>query len=498
MSSITLNEPTNLRTNLKMTIYTDLKELLNSIKDGVSISAGGLQITNNEVFRDRLIDELALNASLNENQSVKQACQWIIWESAREFGVFPSSIQEFYEARGRDEFEGITVPAINIRGLTYYVAQAVIKTAIKNESKAFIFEIAKSEIGYTFQSPAEYTSQCLAAAIKTGYVGPVFVQGDHFQANAKKFTADPEAEINGLKKLIREAIENGFYNIDIDSSTLVDLSKPTIKEQQKNNYNVAAQLTAFIREIEPRGITVSVGGEIGEVGGKNSIPQELTAFMEGYRETLRKIDPDLEGISKISVQTGTAHGGVVLPDGSIAEVKLDFNTLETLSMMARKEYGLAGAVQHGASTLPDEAFHRFPDTETAEVHLATGFQNIVYESKAFPADLRNKIYDWLKVNCAAEQKEGQTEEQFIYKTRKKGFGPFKKELWMLSPEVRKAISQELEAQLDFLFKKLNANNTKLLVEKYINMQVIPKKIPQDLLALIGPSTNPGSGCRCCH
>ncbi|MEW6382224.1 MAG: class II fructose-bisphosphate aldolase [bacterium] len=478
-----------------MTVYSNLKELLDSIKDGVSISAGTLHITDRELFRSRLIDELALNASLNDDQAVKQASQWIIWEAAREFGIFPSSIQEFYEARGRDEFEGITVPAINIRGLTYYVAQAIIKTALKNQSKSFIFEIAKSEIGYTFQPPAEYASQCLAAAIKTGYVGPIFIQGDHFQVNAKKYKADPEAEINGLKKLISEAIESGFYNIDIDSSTVVDLSKPTIREQQKDNYTIAAQLTAYIRQIEPRGITVSVGGEIGEVGGKNSTPEELTAFMDGYRETLRQIDPDLEGISKISVQTGTAHGGVVLPDGSIAEVKLDFNTLETLSRIAREEYGLAGAVQHGASTLPDEAFHRFPDTETAEVHLATGFQNIVYESKALPQELRTRIYDWLKTNCASEWKEGQTEEQFIYKTRKKGFGPFKKELWMLPPETKEALSRELETQLDFLFKKLNANNTQLLIEKYINMQVIPKQIPQDLLALTGTSARK---CSCCH
>lgn len=495
MSSTTLNESINSGVGLTMTVYSNLKELLDSIKDGVSISAGTLHITDRELFRSRLIDELALNASLNDDQAVKQASQWIIWEAAREFGIFPSSIQEFYEARGRDEFEGITVPAINIRGLTYYVAQAIIKTALKNQSKSFIFEIAKSEIGYTFQPPAEYASQCLAAAIKTGYVGPIFIQGDHFQVNAKKYKADPEAEINGLKKLISEAIESGFYNIDIDSSTVVDLSKPTIREQQKDNYTIAAQLTAYIRQIEPRGITVSVGGEIGEVGGKNSTPEELTAFMDGYRETLRQIDPDLEGISKISVQTGTAHGGVVLPDGSIAEVKLDFNTLETLSRIAREEYGLAGAVQHGASTLPDEAFHRFPDTETAEVHLATGFQNIVYESKALPQELRTRIYDWLKTNCASEWKEGQTEEQFIYKTRKKGFGPFKKELWMLPPETKEALSRELETQLDFLFKKLNANNTQLLIEKYINMQVIPKQIPQDLLALTGTSARK---CSCCH
>ena len=57
----------------------------------------------------------------------------------------------------------------------------------------------------------------------------------------------------------REAIEAGFYNIDIDSSTVVDLSKPTEEEQQRNNFTIAAEITAMIREIEPRGITVSVG-----------------------------------------------------------------------------------------------------------------------------------------------------------------------------------------------------------------------------------------------
>ena len=101
----------------------------------------------------------------------------------------------------------------------------------------------------------------------------------------------------------------------------------------------------------------------------------------------------MKGISKISVQTGTTHGGVPLADGSVAKVKLDFETLEKLSAAARADYGLAGAVQHGASTLPDEAFDRFPATGTAEIHLATGFQNIVYDSPNFPprppgADLR--------------------------------------------------------------------------------------------------------------
>jgi hypothetical protein len=170
------------------------------------------------------------------------------------------------------------------------------------------------------------------------------------------------------------------------------------------------------------------------------------------------------------VQTGTSHGGVVLPDGTVAQVKLDFDTLKTLSEIAKKEYGFAGAVQHGASTLPAEAFHKFAEVDTAEVHLATEFQNMIYESRHFPAELKAKIYEWLKVNAALEKKEGETEEQFFYKTRKKALGPFKKEIMGLSQEIRNAIAGEIEQKFDFLFKQLNAVNNKELVDKYVTLK----------------------------
>ena len=236
-----------------------------------------------------------------------------------------------------------------------------------------------------------------------------------------------------------------------------------MKEQQFQNYEVCARLTRFIRDIQPKEIQISVGGEIGEIGHQNSTPEDLNAFMIGLKE---KLGNDFVGISKISVQTGTTHGGVVLPDGSIAKIKLDFNTLKALSETARKEYGLAGAVQHGASTLPPEAFHKFVECETAEVHLATQFQNMIYESNHFPTDLKNKIYEWLNLNLANEAKQGETEEQFLYKTRKKGLGPFKKEIIKLPIQTREAIAAEIETQFDFLFKQLNVSNTRDLINKY--------------------------------
>jgi fructose/tagatose bisphosphate aldolase len=461
-------------------LYKDIKDLIEKTNEAINISGDGVNVKDKDKVKGKVIDELVYNLCLNENPAVKDSCRWVIWELAGELGIYSASIQGLYAAKGKDKYSSITVPAVNIRGLTYDVARALLRTAMKCRSLSVIFEIAKSEIGYTFQRPAEYTAICLAAAIKEGFSGPLFVMGDHFQLKAKNYSEDAEKEVEDVKKLIKEAISGGFYNIDIDSSTLVDLNQDSLDKQQWNNYEVTAKLTSFIREIQPEGVDVSVGGEIGEVGGKNTTPEEFRAFMEGYKKQMEKYGRGLTGISKISVQTGTAHGGVVLPDGSIAEVSLDFDALRAISEIARKQYQLSGTVQHGASTLPDDAFHHFPETETAEVHLATGFQNIVYESKHFPKDLREKIYTWLKQNCAADRKEGMSEEQFIYKTRKKGFGPFKKELMSLPEEVRNNIGRELEEKFVFLFRKLNATDTEALVNKYVNAVRIRKPAPEEL------------------
>jgi hypothetical protein len=160
-----------------------------------------------------------------------------------------------------------------------------------------------------------------------------------------------------------------------------------------------------------------------------------------------------------------------LPDGTIADVKIDFDCLRGIGTAARKA-GMGGAVQHGASTLPEILFDSFPKQETVEVHLATGFQNLIYDSKHFPEDLKNKIYAWLSSNCAAERKAGQTDAQFYYKTRKQGFGPFKKEIWDLPRATKDALMGELAVMLTSMFNKLGIANTRPLVEKFIRVQKI--------------------------
>lgn len=461
-------------------IYENIETLKGALA-GVLQPAGELVAVIDEAkLREELIEGLIYTAVFSPCAKTQRAARWLIRRSAAALGIVPSSIQDLYEAMGRQEVGGFTVPAINIRALTYETAQAIFRASLNLDVGPVIFEIARSEIDYTRQRPEEYTCAVTAAAIKASYRGPLFLQGDHFQISASRFIKDPAKEVQALKDLIWEAIEASFYNIDIDTSTLVDLSKPTVKEQQQLNYTLAAELTTMIRDLEPAGVTISVGGEIGEVGGKNSTVEELMAFMEGYDEVLSRQAPPMKGISKISVQTGTTHGGVPLPDGTVARVKLDFDTLEKLSAVARSRYGLAGAVQHGASTLPEEAFDRFPAVGTAEVHLATGFQNIVYESAHLPPELRERVYDWLKRECAGEKKETETEEQFLYKTRKKGFGPFKYEFWHLPASTRRALGNDLEKQFAFLFKKLNVAGTRGLLDRYIKAVDVPLPAPEGI------------------
>jgi fructose/tagatose bisphosphate aldolase len=408
---------------------------------------------------------------------LRDAARTAVLEQARSKGIYPASIHGLYVARGRGQVPPtFTVPAINIRGLAYDTARALFRARRQANAGAVICEIARSEIAYTDQRPAEYVFVVLAAALREGWTGPVFIQGDHFQINAKKYASDPAGELKAVEDLTAEAIQAGFYNIDVDTSTLVDLSKPGHEAQQALNGGLCAELTVFVRRHEPNGVTISVGGEIGEVGGKNSTREELEAFMKVYGDALEQRASGVEGISKISIQTGTSHGGVPLPDGTIAQVSIDFDALEKLSLIGREKYHMAGAVQHGASTLPAELFDRFPKLGACEIHLATEFQNMIYDHPAFPADLKRAIYDRLRTAAADERKASDTDEQFFYKTRKKALGMFKRELWSLPTTVRQAIGTSLEQKFRFLIDRLAAADTRKVAEQHAPF--VPDSFPK--------------------
>lgn len=459
------------------------KELLGYLSGIAHVAGGRLAIDDVAAFRATGIRDVVWSATFSEDAGTVEAARWIVWEASQELGCPSASIHGLYMARGRGEVSGFTVPAINLRTQVFDMAIAICRASQRIDSGTVIFELARSEQEYTFQRPGEYITSVLAGCIAAGWQGPVFVQGDHYQFNAKKYATDPEGVAATLHKATLDALSVGYGNIDIDSSTLVNLSQPNVDLEQRVNYTRAGELAAAIRGAQAAGLEVSIGGEIGEVGKQNSNEQELRAYLDGFRRIFdEKGGAGQPGLSKVSVQTGTSHGGIPLPGGGVAEVKLDFGVLERLSAVCRS-YGLAGAVQHGASTLPDELFHRFPAVETAEIHLATGFQNALYDHPAFPAELHRTIEAWCFANAADERSAGETDSQFVYKTRKKALGVHKRILWELAE--KEAILADQEKKLSFLFDQLKVTGTRELVERHVSTPIRHRPAPASITAALG-------------
>ncbi len=441
-----------------------IKELIELVDNSLSVDGANVKVLDAKKFKkniEKLVERSALASDATAGWS-----RYLIRAAALELGIYPASIHDLYMARGRgDAPMTFTTPAFNLRALSFHAACAMFRAASKINAGAFIFELARSEMSYSAQRPSEYATNIFAAAVAEGFVGPVFIQGDHFQVSAKRYAADSEAELQAVRDLSIEAIAAGFYNIDVDTSTLVDINLPTVEEQQALNSRLSAEFSAFIRSNEPAGVTISIGGEIGEVGTVNSTEPELRAYMDAYNEQMKTLAPGKPGLSKISVLTGTSHGGTVLADGSIAKVTIAFDVLRDLSRVSRKEYGMGGTVQHGASTVAEENFNKFVQNEAIEVHLATNFTTMFFDN--VPADFKQEMYAWLDANNAGDRKPGMTDEQFYYKTRKNAVGPFKAKSYALPEAEKEKLGKAWEAQFGKLFNLLGVKDTKQYTDKFI-------------------------------
>ena len=476
--------------------FSNKEQILKSLEKNIEIiSEEEVKILNEKKLKESLIDELVFEATFNSDKEVVIFCRNLTKQIAKKQGIILSSIYDFYKKKASDKRK-FTVPAINVRGMAYNTARAIFKAAVKNKVSALILEIAKSEIEYTDQRPAEYANSILSAAIKEGYKGPLFLQGDHFQIKAEKYKDDPLKERESIKSLIREAIEAGFYQIDLYMSTLVDWSVEDYDFQQKTNYKETALLTAYVRDVEKElgldktGIVINLGGEIGEIGkgikGRNSNIEDLKAFMEGYFKELALLEKErgcsLPGITKIAVQSGTKHGGIRDKKGKVLkEIKVSFNTLAELGKFSREKYGLAGVVQHGASTLDPDCFVLFAgrivpeglkisqdllseknikilaENPVAEVHLATAYQDTIFDHPDFPKRLAIEIKKWVLENYPP--KEGEDEKKAYTSNRKKAWGPFKLKLWSLSSEIQGSMRETLKKQFSRdVFSNLGVNN----------------------------------------
>ena len=255
-------------------------------------------------------------------------------------------------------------------------------------------------------------------------------------------------------------------------------------EQQRLNAELTARFTRLVREVEPKGVTISVGAEIGEVGAHNTTPDELRAFMATYPKVLAAAGAGA-GITKVSVNSGTYHGGKVLPDGTLAKVPVAFDTLAEISRVGRTEFGLAGAVQHGASTLPMDYFGKFPESGTVEIHLALGFNNLIFDHPKLPQAVKDEIRAYCFTHHANERKPDQTEAQFIYTTRKKAWAGMKQRFWDLPADIQETLMGSLEEMFRDMFERMRVGGTNDLVAKFTQAPVVPLAVPAALMKALG-------------
>lgn len=469
------------------------QELIVSVLRGAHIQNKRLVITNLQAFKGCLPTLAANVADFGDKSApepVKAMSAWIINQAAQQLGVKLNSPNALYTAVAEGKIaQQFAVPAVNIRGNSLDTARALFNAANHLNVGALIVEIARSEIGYTNQTPREFAAVVQAAAILEGWRGPLFLQGDHIQLDAKKMKKggeEADKEQAAHSALIRSCLVNGFGSIDLDMSPAEDRRKDeselTWDAQQRGNYVATAQKVLEVRRLQAElGLpyTVMLGGETGEVGKMNTRNVDIEAYAQGLIRELKRIKDetglDLEGIRKIAVQTGTSHGGVTLPDGKVAKVKIDFNVLAMAQEVA-SQFGWAGPVQHGASTLPDEAFNKFVESGAAEVHLATGLQDILVDQGiAKLPDMHARFERYIAVNFGKEWKEetepGKTTKtwpQFYRDTRKKANGPFKYEIWTMPEDVRAAVSDSLANKFAFLFGELGVIDTKTLVSQHVS------------------------------
>src|SRR5687768_16366096 len=219
-----------------------IRQVIDLYGGAVVPDAVGVTVRDPAKLRTAATDRLVWQAVFGSGDEREDA-RWLLWEHGQATGARPASINGLYMARGRGDVGGFTVPTMNVRVMAYDTARATFRAARAGKAGAIILEIARSEIAYTEQRPAEYVAVIIGAALREGYTLPLFVQGDHCQVNHKKYQADAEGEVGEVKKLIAEELGAGFYNVDVDTSTLVDLSHSTLEEQQRANYERAAEIT---------------------------------------------------------------------------------------------------------------------------------------------------------------------------------------------------------------------------------------------------------------
>src|SRR5689334_894621 len=117
-------------------MFQSTKEIADAVKPAAAILSDRVSVTNAGALTAEVIDRLAWTAAFGADAELRGTARWVVRSLAAAAGIQPASIHDLYMAMGRGDASGFTVPAINVRAMTYDTARAVIRAARKLDAGA--------------------------------------------------------------------------------------------------------------------------------------------------------------------------------------------------------------------------------------------------------------------------------------------------------------------------------------------------------------------------
>ncbi len=418
----------------------------------LEVRSDGVRIIDAQRLREERIDALVYNAMFQPSERVRYFLAWLIRQAAAGNAIYPASLKGLYAMAARGQTPKFTVPAVSLRAMTYAGGRSAFQAAWETGTGALVFNLDGA--AKPAQSPLDYATCLLAAAIREGYEGPLFLEADFLHAQPVTDEAAHGDELERLKELAEEALNEGFFNLEFDTTRLENLTLPDPTEQEQACYLDCAALASFVRQTEPGGVGSAIGIRFNCHGDLEHRVQRLRAFMTGFETEFTSRAGHVPGISKFNLNIrGEEDLGMAV---DFAEVAL-------------REYWLPTSVGQEGAALPDDLIEAVVDLPFVEVHLGSRLEERIFDHPAFPAQLRQAMQRWIEA-CASARQAGQSDEDLRLAMRPLAYEQFKRELWDLPGQTQEAIMADLKADLVEIIRRLRVEDSIHLVIDAVTIQ----------------------------
>ena len=336
------------------------QQFLKDLAEIIEVTPNAVKVLNRQLFLDKGVDILADAAAHSINPDVKVAAKRILLEVAPFFGLKLASDHEFYMAKQEDKWSNITVPAVNGRASVYLSLKPLYRVAKQKKVGVLKTEVARSEQRYSAQDSAEITAISIAAAIKEGYTGLLFVQQDHNQFDRKKFfksDAERQKEIEARNALFHEGLLAGQYCIDLDPSTLADL------EALAEIIKIESELVEQYLQKHPELLTDEIKNDKeGMAALRHRLVDEIEMGDNEDKDFLAQ-DDIADKVTRLREE--------LYPQMHKTSIEVSLNDIRTIRRM-EKEVGLTKSVAIGIEErhIDDKQLTQFPSTVLGSITIS--------------------------------------------------------------------------------------------------------------------------------